>query len=111
MVTAGVIVRGVIHLNISPMIPVTPRKTWKREATQMAPCISLILLCQTSVLSVSLLAPPATDISGHLPFRLRMARVGTRKAKVPPWMMGRRHPKVACSKVMMPETKSIVEMM
>ena len=40
-----------------------------------------------------------------------MARVGTRNEKVPPWMMGRRHPNVTCSKVMIPDTKRMVEMM
>ena len=50
--------------------------------------------------------------SGHWNLsRLRMAMVGTRKEKVPPWMMGRRHPRMTWSRVTRPETNRMVEMM
>ena len=57
-------------------------------------------------------ALPSIRPAGHWKSgRLRMAIVGTRKENVPPWMMGRRHPNVDCSKVMRPDTKRMVEMM
>ena len=34
--------------------------------------------------------------------------VGTRKEKVPPWMMGRRQPRLLCTNVTRPDTKKIV---
>jgi hypothetical protein len=37
-------------------------------------------------------------------------KVGPRKAKLPPWMMGRRSPNVVWRSVFRPETKKMVEM-
>jgi len=39
-----------------------------------------------------------------------MVKDGTMNAKLPPWMMGRRVPKVLCSRVTTPEINIIVEM-
>ena len=72
----------------SPKYPMT---TWKMAETAMAPWTSLILRCHSSVLTSSDALPhPLTEKSaGHwFAGRLRIAKVGARKAKVPPWTMG-----------------------
>ena len=43
------------------------------------------------------------------PAMLQIAIVGASSEKVPPWINGKRLPKVVCSNVVMPETKNIVE--
>lgn len=48
-VMVGAIVSGPMKLSISPNIPVNPMKTWKQDATIMAPWSSLILLCHSAV--------------------------------------------------------------
>ena len=150
MVTAGAMVRGVMNLSRPPSSPVYPITSWTIEATQMAPCTSLILscnqgyfkriaelflalhssysrkmkddqrqilACHSSCLSSSPMLPQVSSSAksgqgrDHLDSRDRMARVGATKVNVPPWMMGRRHPMTDCSKVTIPDTKNMVEMM
>lgn len=120
----GTMESGVMNLKSKPMIPVNPRKTSTQELTMMAPWISRILLCHTSVysssdtrdkcLNVEFLSLPAMTWKsvGQLhEGRERMARVGTRKVKVAPWMTGSLIPKVVWRKEATPEQKSVVAMM
>ena len=42
------------HLRRTPITPVNPRSTWKSDATQIAPWISLIRICQISNLATNI---------------------------------------------------------
>lgn len=67
--------------------PVNPIITWTVEATAIAPCTSLIRIFHTSSISEDDMFEYVISLHGSK-LVVRIAMVGTRKLKVPPWMIG-----------------------
>ena len=94
---------------VTNYIPKNPRAIWKKDESMIAPWISLIRSCQTSVLS-SYVMLAKTSLAGHFHSgKFKIANVGIKKETVVPWTMGSLTPKVHWRSVMRPETKMVVE--